>query len=73
MPAPGHGVLSHAGTEGKGALLLGFGGASGKGGHAVVGLGVAGLNFFLGMALFLFSITVSFLILGLVSGSGGLN
>ena len=66
-------MLSHTGTEGRGALLLSFGGASGKGGHAVAGLGVAGLNFFLGVALFLFSVTVSFLILGLVSGSGGLN
>ena len=65
-------MLSCVGTEGKGALLLGFDGASGKGRHAVVGLGVAGLNF-LGVALFLFSVTVSFLILGLVSGSRGLN
>ena len=66
-------MLSHAGTEGKGPSLLGFGRASGKGGHAVVGLGVAGLNFFLGVAVFLFSVAASFLILGLVSGSGDLN
>ena len=66
-------MLSHTSTEGKGAMLLGFGGASGKGGHTMVDLGVAGLNFFLGVALFLFSVAVSFLILGLVSGSGGLN
>ena len=67
------GCPSHTGTEHRGSLLLGFGGASGEGGHAVVGLGVAGLNFFLGVALFLFSLTLSFLTLGLVSGSGGLN
>ena len=54
-------------------LFLGFGGASGKGGCTVVGLGVAGLNFFLGVALCLFSVTLSFLTLGLVFGSGGLN
>ena len=66
-------MLSCTGTEGKGKLLLGFGAASGKGRHAVVGLGVAGLNFLLGVALFLFSVAVSFLILGLVSGSGGLK
>ena len=36
-------------------------------------LGVAGLNFFLGVALFLFSVMSLFLTLGLVSGSGGLN
>ena len=39
----------------------------------MVGLGVAGLNFFLSVALFLFSVTSFFLIFGLVSGSGGLN
>ena len=38
----------------------------------VVGLGAAGLNLF-GAALFLFSAALSFLMLGLVSGSGGLN
>ena len=53
-------------------LFLGFGGASGNGGHTVVGLGVAGLNFFLGVVLSLFyniifpSIWISF-------WSGGLN
>ena len=36
-------------------------------------LGVAGLNFFLGVALFLFSVVSFFLTLELVSGSGGLN
>ena len=35
---PGHGVLSHSGTDGWGALFLGFGGASGKSRHAAVGL-----------------------------------
>ena len=60
-------------TEGGGMLFLGFGGASGKGGYTVVGLGVAGLNFFLGVVLFLFSVPSFFLTLGLVSGSGGLN
>ena len=64
----GNGVFSLAGTEDES-----FGGASGKGGHAVAGFGVAGLNFFLGVALFLFSVILTSLILGLVSGSGGLN
>ena len=36
-------MLSLAGTEGAS-----FGGVSGKGGHSAAGLGVAGLNFFLG-------------------------
>ena len=45
----------------------------GKGGHAAVGLGVAGLNFLLGVALFLFSATSFFLTFELVSRSGGLN
>ena len=53
-------MLSCAGTDGRGASFLGFGGASGKGGCAAVGLGVTGLNF-LGVALFLFSVTLSFL------------
>ena len=39
----------------------------------MVVLGVAGLNFFLGVALFLFSVMSLFLTLGLVSGGGGLN
>ena len=39
MPVPGHGVLSSAGTDGKGASFLGFGGASGKVGCAAVGFG----------------------------------
>ena len=52
--------------------FLGLGGASGKGGHVVVGLGVAVLNL-LGVALFLFSMALSFLMLGVVSGSGSLN
>ena len=69
----GQGVSSLAGSEGRGMLFLCFGGASGKGGHTAVGLGVAGLNFFLGVALFLFSVTSFFLTFGLVSGSGGLN
>ena len=58
MPVPGHGVLSCTGTDGRSASFLGFVGASGKGGHAVVGLGVTGLNF-LGVALFLFSVIFS--------------
>ena len=66
-------MSSLAGTDGRGALFLGFGGASHKGGHVVVGLRVAGLNFFLGVALFLFSATSFLLTFGLVSGSGGLN
>ena len=73
---PDHGVLLQTGTEGGGQLsgtsVLGLGGASGKGGHMVVGLGVAGLNL-LGAAFFLFSMALSFLMLGLVSGNGGLN
>ena len=56
-----------------GVLFLGFGGASIKGGHVVVILEVAGLNFFLVVALILFSVVSFFLTLGLVSGSGGLN
>ena len=67
----GHGVSSLTGADD--ALLLGFGGACGKGGHIAAALGVAGLNFFLGAALFLFSVVSHFLKLGLVSGSGGLN
>ena len=66
-------MSSLAGTEGRGTLFLGFGGASGKEGHAAVGLGVAYLNFFLGVTLLLFSGTSLFLTFGLVSGSGGLN
>ena len=69
----GHGVSSLNGTEGRGTLFLGFGGASGKGGHTAVGLGVAGLNFFLGVALFLFFITSFYLTFGLGSGNGCLN
>ena len=61
-------MSSLTGTEGMGLLFLGFGGASGKGGHTAVGLGVTGLNF-LGVALFLFSVTSFFLTFGLVSGS----
>ena len=66
-------MSSLAGTDGRVVLFLGFGGASGKGGHAVVILGVAGLNFFLGIAFFLYSVTSFFQTFGLVSGSGGLN
>ena len=65
-------MLSWTDIEGRGASYLGFGGASGKGGCTAVGLVVAGLNF-LGVALFLFSVALFFLMLGLVSGSGGLN
>ena len=72
MPVPGHGVLSLTGTEGRGASFLAFGGTSDIGGHAAVGLGVAGL-IFLGVALFLFSVALSFLMLGLLFGSAGLN
>ena len=54
-------------------LLHGFGGACDKGEHIVAILGVAGLNFLFGIAVFLFS-TLSFLQkLGLVSGNRGLN
>ena len=64
------------GTEVRGQLsgtsLLGLGGASGKGRCMAVGLQATGLNL-LGAALFLFSVTLFFLMLGLVSGSGGLN
>ena len=66
-------MLSLTGTEDggqlSGTLVLGLGGASGKGGCVVVGLGVAGLNL-LGTALFLFSVALSFLMLGLVSSNG---
>ena len=44
-----------------------------EGGHVAVVLWVAGLNLFLGVALFFFSAMSFFLMLGLVSGSGGLN
>ena len=71
LPLLGHGVSSF--TDADDALLLGFGGASGKGGHVAVILGVAGLNFFLGVALFLSSVMSFILTLGLVSESGGLN
>ena len=47
-------MASLAGTDG--VVFLGFGGASGKGEHVVVILGVAGLNFFLGVGLFFFSV-----------------
>ena len=70
---PGHGVSSLAGIEGRDTLFLGFGGASGRGGHAVVGWGVAGLNFYLGVDLFLFSVASFFLTFRLVSGTGGLD
>ena len=69
----GHGVSSLTVTGADDALLVGFGGACAKGGHFAVALGVAGLNFFLGVALFLFSVESPFLILGLDYGSGGLN
>ena len=69
-------MLLQTGTEGRGWLsgtsFLGLGGVCGKGGCAVVGLGAVGLNL-LCSALFLFSMALSFLMLGLVSGSGGLN
>ena len=65
-------MLSHTGIEGRGASFLGFGGACGRSRCTVVGLGVAGLNF-LGVALFLSSVELFFPMLGLVSGSGGLN
>ena len=79
LPAPGHGVFSQTGTFSKGGGL--FSGTSFLAGTfntvpgrcVVVGLGaVLGLNL-LGAALFLFSAVLSFLILRLVSGSGGLN
>ena len=66
------GTETEGGVQLSGTSILGLGGASGKGGHAVVGLGAAGLNL-LGAALFLFSMALSFLMLGLVSGGGGLN
>ena len=72
MPVPGQGVLPWTGIEGRGASFLGFGGASVKGRCAAVVLEVAGLSF-LGVAVFLFSVALSFLMLGLVFGSGGLN
>ena len=71
LPVLGHGVSSLTGTDD--ALLLDFAGASNKGGHIMVILGVAGLNLFLGVALFLFSVMSFFLTLGLVSGNGCLN
>ena len=76
LPVPGHGVLLQTGTEDRGWLsgtsFLGLGGTSGKGGCMVVGLGVAGLNL-LGAALSPFPAALSFLMLGWVFGSGGLN
>ena len=57
---PGHGVSSLTVTGADDALLLAFGGACSKGGHVTVALGVAGLNFFLGVALFLFSVVSLF-------------
>ena len=69
----GHGVSSLTVTGADDALLVGFGGACSKGGHIAVAMGVAGLNFFLCVALFLFSVESPFLTLGLVSGSGCLN
>ena len=65
-------MLLWTGIEGRGTSFLGFGGASGKGRCTAVGLGVAGLNF-LGVAVFLFSVALSFLMLGLIFGSGDLN
>ena len=66
-------MLSQTGTgQLSGTSFLGVGGASGKGGCIAVGLGTTGLNV-LGTALFLFSAALSFLMLGLVLGSGGLN
>ena len=69
----GHGVSSLSVTGAVDALLIGFGVACSKRGCVMVALGVADLNLFLGVALFLFSVESPFLILGLVSGSGGLN
>ena len=48
--------------------LVGLGAVCGKGGHVTIPLG---LNLFLGVALFLFSVESLFLMLGFVSGSGG--
>ena len=70
MPALGHGVSSLTVTGADGAPLVGFGAVCDKGGHVAVALGVAGLNFFLGVALFLFSVESLFLMLGFVSGIG---
>ena len=79
LPAPGHGVFSQTGTYSKGGgLYSGTSFLAGAfdtiaGGCAAVGLGAAlGLNL-LDTALVLFSVALSFLMLGLVSGSGGLN
>ena len=71
----GHGVssLSITGADAVAASLVGFGGACSKGRHVVVAVGVAGINLFFGVTLFLFSAVSLFLTLGLVSGSGGIN
>ena len=53
-------------------VALGVAAICGKGGCTMVALGVAALNLFLGVAL-LFSVESPFLMLGLVSGKGGLN
>ena len=62
-----------AGADAAAASLVGFGGACGKGRHIAVAFGVAGLNLFFGVTLFLFSVASLFLTLGFISGSGGLN
>ena len=64
---------SQVAADAAAASLVGFGGACSKGGHVTVALGVAGLNLFFGITLFLFSAPSLFLTLGLVSGSGSLN
>ena len=58
---------------GNAVVALGVAVVCGEGGHTTVALGVAGLSLFLGVALLLFSVESPLLILGLVSGSGGLN
>ena len=85
---PGHGVSSLT-VSVSSAPLVGFGAVCRKKGHAVVALGVAtvcdkgghttvalwvaGLNLFFGEDLLLVYVESPFLMLGLVSGSGGLN
>ena len=63
--------LTVVGADAAAALLLGFGGACGKGKCIAVAFGVAGLNLLLGVIV-LFLVALPFLTLGLVSGSGRL-
>ena len=68
MPGFGVSCLTVAGTDAAAALLLGFGGACGKGKHVTVAFGVAGLNLLFGVTVLLFLVALPFLTLDSFQG-----